>query len=105
MPGGQWHLNDSGLIFQDMATGAAPRLLPAAGVLDAVMAYNESMSRKKKIRTEFRKDHQVRRRDKDLTRKLARDDRAEDRLVKGERITGKGALTRKRTVVGIESDP
>jgi ribosome biogenesis GTPase / thiamine phosphate phosphatase len=60
---------------------------------------------KKKIRTDFRKDHQVRRRQKDLTRKFARDDQAEDKLVKNERLTGKGELTRKRTIIGVESDP
>jgi ribosome biogenesis GTPase len=62
------------------------------------------MARKKKIRTEFRKDHQVRRRQKDLTRKFARDDDAGDKLVKSERVTGKGDLTRKRTIVGVETD-
>jgi ribosome biogenesis GTPase len=66
--------------------------------------YNSGMARKKKIRADFRKDHQVRRRQKDLTRKFARDDRAEDNLVKSERITGKGDLTRKRTIVGTEDD-
>jgi ribosome biogenesis GTPase len=62
------------------------------------------MGRKKKIRTEFRKTHQVRRRKGDLTRDFARDDRAEDRTLKSERLTGKGDLTRKRTIVGIETD-
>ncbi|HEX5104143.1 MAG TPA: ribosome small subunit-dependent GTPase A [Pirellulaceae bacterium] len=62
------------------------------------------MASKKKIRTEFRKEHQGRRRQKDLTRDLARDERAEDRLVKSERLTGKGELTRKRTIVGQEAD-
>src|SRR5438874_4224463 len=60
------------------------------------------MGRKKKIRAEFRKDHQVRRRQKDLTRKFAHDEHAEDKFVKSERITGKGDLTRKRTIVGTE---
>ena len=63
------------------------------------------MASKKKIRTEFRKQHQGRRRDKNLTRKLALDERAEDKLVHSERITGKGELTRKRTIVGVEADP
>jgi ribosome biogenesis GTPase len=62
------------------------------------------MASKKKIRTEFRKEHQGRRRQKDLTRELARDERAEDKLVKSERLTGKGDLTRKRTIVGQEAD-
>jgi ribosome biogenesis GTPase len=63
------------------------------------------MVRKKKIRTDFRKQHQGRRRKGDLTRDFARDDRAEDRTLKSERLTGKGELTRKRTIVGVESDP
>ncbi|HMC11101.1 MAG TPA: ribosome small subunit-dependent GTPase A [Pirellulaceae bacterium] len=63
------------------------------------------MARKNKIRTNFRKDHQVRRRKNDLTRKFARDEDAGDKLAKSERLTGKGDLTRKRTIVGVESDP
>lgn len=62
------------------------------------------MSRKKKIRADFRKDHQVRRRQKDLTRKFARDDDAGDKLVSSERLSGKGDLTRKRTIVGTEDN-
>src|SRR3569832_1056924 len=63
------------------------------------------MSRKKKIRTEFRKEHQVRRRNKDLTRQFAHDDEhAEDKTIKEERLTGKGDLTRKRTIIGVETD-
>src|SRR5947207_10452893 len=62
------------------------------------------MARNRKIRTEFRKTHQVRRRQKDLTRKFARDEGAEDKLVSSERISGKGELSRKRTVVGVETD-
>jgi ribosome biogenesis GTPase / thiamine phosphate phosphatase len=62
------------------------------------------MAKKKKIRTEFRKVHQGRRRQGDLTRRLAREDLTEDDLVKGERVSGKGDLTRKRTIVGQESD-
>jgi ribosome biogenesis GTPase / thiamine phosphate phosphatase len=63
------------------------------------------MAPKKKIRADFRKDHQVRRRKNDLTRRFAHDDRAEDKTLKSERLTGKGDLTRKRTIVGVESDP
>src|SRR5688572_14624278 len=62
------------------------------------------MAKKKKIRTEFRKEHQGRRRQKDLTRGLAREHLSEDDLVKSERVSGKGELTRKRTIVGQESD-
>src|SRR5262245_17250227 len=62
------------------------------------------MSRNKKIRAELRKEHQVRRREKNLTRRLAKDEEAEDGLVKSERVSGKGELTRKRTIVGVEAD-
>jgi ribosome biogenesis GTPase len=62
------------------------------------------MAKKKKIRTDFRKEHQGRRRQKDLTRGLAREDLTEDDLVKSERVSGKGDLTRKRTIVGHEAD-
>ena len=60
---------------------------------------------KKKIRAEFRKVHQGRQRANDLTRRFSTDEHAEDKLVRQERVTGKGELTRKRTVVGIEADP
>jgi ribosome biogenesis GTPase len=63
------------------------------------------MPKKKKIRADFRKDHQVRRRQKDLTRKFARDADAGDAMAGSERLSGKGDLTRKRTIVGVESDP
>src|SRR3954451_25308168 len=62
------------------------------------------MGRKRKIRTEFRKDHQVRRRQGDLTRHFDRDADADDKLLRSERITGKGDLTRKRTIIGQEAD-
>ena len=62
------------------------------------------MGRKKKIRHEFRKQHQGRRRQGDLTRKLHNDAGAADDLVQGERLSGKGELTRKRTIVGVEAD-
>ena len=62
------------------------------------------MARNKKIRADFRKQHQGRKRQKDLTRRLEQDDQAEDRLVKSERVSGKGDLTRKRTIVGVETD-
>jgi ribosome biogenesis GTPase / thiamine phosphate phosphatase len=62
------------------------------------------MSGKRKIRADFRKAHQGRRRQGDLTRGLAREDLSEDDLVKSERLSGKGDLTRKRTIVGQEAD-
>ena len=56
--------------------------------------------KKKKIRASFRKNREVRTRDNDLTDKLG-DAQAEDHL-KQERISGKGSLSRKRTVAGGE---
>jgi ribosome biogenesis GTPase len=58
------------------------------------------MADKRKIRAEFRKRHQERVRRKDLTRDFHRDEQLDDRIVKSERISGKGELTRKRTIVG-----
>jgi ribosome biogenesis GTPase len=68
-------------------------------------AYNVLMGRNKKIRADFRKQHQGRRREKDLTQRFHQDEHAADRFTKSERLTGKGELTRKRTVVGHEADP
>ena len=62
------------------------------------------MASKRKIRADFRKEHQGRRRQGDLTRDLAREDLSEDDLVKSERVSGKGELTRKRTIIGEQSD-
>ena len=61
--------------------------------------------RGKKIRTEFRKGHDQRQRKTDFTRDY-QDSEAEqafDRLDQRERVSGKGDLTRKRTIVGRES--
>lgn len=59
----------------------------------------------KKIRTEFRKGHDQRQRKTDFTRDY-QDDHAEarfDSLDVRERVSGKGDLTRKRTIVGQET--
>ncbi len=59
-----------------------------------------------KYRADFRKSHQGRVRSGDLTREFATGDR--DKLadaVHGERVSGKGELTRKRTVIGSQSEP
>ncbi|ADB17632.1 ribosome small subunit-dependent GTPase A [Pirellula staleyi DSM 6068] len=58
------------------------------------------MAKKEKIRTDFRKGHQSRTRNADLTRDYNRDELVEDDVLKNERVSGKGDLTRKRTVVG-----
>ena len=53
--------------------------------------------KKRKIRANFRKNRSSRARDGDLTKIDLSDDRADDEI-QGERISGKGALTRKRTI-------
>ena len=61
--------------------------------------YTSGMGKPRKVRIEFRKNRSVRRRAGDLTRALgARPDAVDDQPAV-ERISGKGALTRKRTVV------
>lgn len=70
---------------------------------------NKNKKQKQKIRTELRKGHETRRRKRDFTqqfvRKLSDDTDDTDDLASGERVSGKGALTRKRTVVGAQSEP
>jgi len=61
------------------------------------------MAKKKKIRADFRKKHDARTRDRDLTRKFHESDNADDDLVNSERVSGKGRLTRKRTIMGDEN--
>jgi ribosome biogenesis GTPase len=58
------------------------------------------MAKKKKVRVDFRKNRGVRTRQADLTRQFATgDDETEDARLRGERISGKGELTRRRTVM------
>lgn len=61
------------------------------------------MAKKKKFRTEFRKKHESRTRRRDLTRDYAAG--IEHDSAPSERVSGKGELTRKRTVVGAEAVP
>jgi ribosome biogenesis GTPase / thiamine phosphate phosphatase len=59
----------------------------------------------KKIRTELRKNRAQRPRSGDWTRRFdSTDEQAEDQIVRGERISGKGELTRRRTVIGAPAD-
>ena len=55
---------------------------------------------KNKIRTDFRKNRGARSRDKDLTRDFQQTDWDDDAHKSSERLSGKGELARKRTVVG-----
>ncbi len=63
------------------------------------------MPRKKpnKVRVEFRKKHESRTRDADLTRKYEQADGADIDTVGRERVSGKGNLTRHRTILSNES--
>jgi hypothetical protein len=60
------------------------------------------MSKKKrKLRTDFRKNREVRARDKHIEHDSSDESRTVD-APKGERISGKGAISRKRTVANAE---
>lgn len=63
-----------------------------------------SKKRKRKIRAELRKNHESRTRQHDLTREFRQHGFDQDESVRAERISGKGELTRKRTVIGEVSD-
>jgi ribosome biogenesis GTPase len=58
-------------------------------------------AKKRKYRAEFRKHHQAQPRRKDLTQRFAADSTASDDVT-GERVSGKGELTRRRTLAGGE---
>ena len=60
------------------------------------------MAKPRKQRVEFRKNRSTRRRDGDLTRSLGADPDATVDRATSERISGKGELTGKRTVVAPE---
>jgi ribosome biogenesis GTPase / thiamine phosphate phosphatase len=57
------------------------------------------MSKKNKIRADFRKNRAVRVRTADLTRHFDKQSFEEDSTEYGERVSGKGELTRRRTIV------
>lgn len=60
--------------------------------------------RGQKVRVDIRRNKQVRARDQNLTHEMLSDDVAAEDASSGERLTGKGSLSRRRTVVGIEAD-
>ncbi len=60
------------------------------------------MAKPRKFRVEFRKNRSVRTRGGDLTRLTADDAELASDQVASERISGKGELTRKRTVIAGE---
>lgn len=55
--------------------------------------------KKRKIRVEFQKNRQKRSRDGDLTRTYASEEHHPDAAESGERMSGKGALSRRRTII------
>ena len=63
-----------------------------------------SGKKKRKIRTEFRKNREVRVRRGDLTKDFQDHGFEQDDSAQTERVSGKGSLSRKRTVVGEQLD-
>ena len=63
-----------------------------------------SVARKKKVRVNFRKKHETRARRRDFTRSAFEEGTETEDLASDERLSGKGELTRRRTVVGTESE-
>lgn len=57
------------------------------------------MTKKKKIRADFRKNRNVRARSSDWTRQYDSDKFSVDNTVRGERVSGKGELSRRRTIL------
>lgn len=65
---------------------------------------DELMAKKKKVRVDFRKNRGARTRQSDLTRQFSvREEETDDAQLREERISGKGELTRKRTVLANEN--
>jgi ribosome biogenesis GTPase len=61
-------------------------------------------NKKKKIRAQFRKNYESRARQGDLTRDFREHQFEDEETAQSERVSGKGELTRKRTVIGAEAD-
>ncbi|MDZ4658630.1 MAG: ribosome small subunit-dependent GTPase A [Bythopirellula sp.] len=58
--------------------------------------------KQKKVRADLRKNRNVRTRQNDLTRNFASDQEAVEDMATGQSVSGKGELTRKRTVVNAD---
>lgn len=65
---------------------------------------SDRMAKQKKIRADFRKNRGVRARAPDLTRQYRRHGFEDDAQPQSERLSGKGELTRRRTVRGSAAD-
>ena len=57
-----------------------------------------------KVRVDIRRNKQTRARDQNLTNELLNDAIAAEDANSNERLSGKGSLSRRRTIVGIEAD-
>lgn len=64
-----------------------------------------TMSKRRMIRTDFRKNRAERTRRTDWTELLASDDSAQHESIAGERVSGKGELTRRRNIRGRSVEP
>lgn len=62
------------------------------------------MSKKRKIRVDFKKNRLKRTRENDFTRGYANEERSSLDAESGERIRAKGDLSRKRTIIGEDTD-
>ncbi len=60
------------------------------------------MSKKKKIRADFRKNRSDRARSTNWTRQFDSDELSVDNTLRGERLSGKGDLSRRRTIISEE---
>lgn len=60
--------------------------------------------KKKKIRAEFKKNRTPRARTTDWTRRFTGESLDEDKIAREERLSGKGELTKRRVVIGVETD-
>jgi ribosome biogenesis GTPase len=69
------------------------------------MADKKQSRQKRKVRVAFKKNRERRARQIDLTREHGNSDEALADLAAEERVSGKGGLTRRRTVIAVQADP
>ena len=82
------------------ANGQGSRRSPTTHRAPLSVWFRMGRDKKKKVRADFRKNRTARTRAGDLTRHFQQQDPDEDQTLRAERISGKGDLTRKRTVIG-----
>ncbi len=72
---------------------------------NTIPSLDRDVSKKRKIRVDFKKNRQNRTRDNDLTRRYRSDDaKSIDKASSGERVRAKGDVSRKRTIVSESSE-